>query len=145
MAAPIFAITIPGDPVGKQRPRLSARGGHARAYTAKATREWESDAARRMAEAHGPHVEKGPLMVVVRAVKDRPQRLMRKRDPEDRIWRTVKPDADNVGKSALDALEKAGVIANDSEVAVCRFESLFTALWEDPCVEIEVYELESRS
>ncbi len=36
-----LAITIPGRPVGKGRPRVVSRGGHVRAYTPERTRVFE--------------------------------------------------------------------------------------------------------
>lgn len=133
----LLEATVPGPPVGKGRPRVT-RTGHA--YTPKKTRAWENGAALVFAPAWGgtePAV--GPLEVEVVAVKAR-----RKTDKTPgRFLRIVKPDADNVTKCVLDALQLAGVIKDDSHVSIVRAISLHAAAGEDPCVEVKVWRLDS--
>ena len=96
------SFEIPLPPRGKDRPRVT-KSGHA--YTPAATRKWESTLAL-MAQEHLPRgVIEEAVRVDVLAVIARPKKLLRRADPDGLIWAPVKPDADNILKSALDALK----------------------------------------
>lgn len=135
----LLACSIPGQPVGKGRPRVTTRGGFARAYTPAKTASWEMEAAHliRMQWIQMPPLE-GPLMLVVRAVGQRPKRLMRGKSPTHRVYRMAKPDGDNVLKAVADSLVAAGVIRDDVDIVEWRCASLYAAKDEGPCVEIEL-------
>lgn len=128
-----FFVEIPGPPVGKGRPRLTR---HGRAYTPKLTKDWESKAVTILRAHWRRQPLEGPCRLVVEAVKARPKAMQSRRYPDAECWRTKKPDADNVGKAAADAIEKAGLILNDSQIVemVCR--SLYAAKNQPPCVRI---------
>ena len=113
----LLELEIPGEPVGKGRPRVVSAGGFARAYTPKKTVEWENLAAwyfQSQWKGRPPHG--GPVVMEVHAVKSRPKRLLRKKDPDGLIVRPSKPDLDNCVKIAGDALERAGVLKNDIQI-----------------------------
>ena len=132
-------VSIPGDPVGKGRPRLTTRGGHAHAYTPGKTAAWEAGAAHLMrTEWAGKAPYEGPVMVTVSAVASRPKRLLRRGDPDGRMWRTTKPDVDNVLKAVMDALVNAGVIRDDVQVVSVLAWSLYAGRQEGACVEVLV-------
>ena len=141
-------VTIPGDPVGKGRPRLSTRGGHARAYTPKKTRLWEEYAASLMWKTHKGDPIAAPVRVTVNAVQERPKRLLprsaggsfpaREACPLGRLWRPTKPDADNVLKAVLDALVLAEVILDDVQAVEVVARSLYGDIGETSRVEVEV-------
>lgn len=143
----MIAVSIPGPPVGKGRPRVAVRNGRAHAYTPAPTQAWEATATTLLRNAHqGPPLFVA-VRVVVRAVGARPRALLpaamggtapRSRPPPaGRCWRTTKPDADNVAKAALDAMVKAGVIRDDVQVVSLLVESLYASVAEGPSVEIE--------
>lgn len=135
----ILACTIPGQPVGKGRPRVTTRGGIARAYTPPKTAHWEGVAVTIMrAGSHQPRIEDGALRLVVRAIGERPRRLLRAKDPEGRVYRTAKPDGDNVLKAVADALVNAGVIRDDVLIVEWQCTCLYAAKNEAPSVEIEL-------
>jgi Holliday junction resolvase RusA-like endonuclease len=145
---PLFRIEIPGDPKGKARPRMTRKGF---VYTPKSTAQWEAVARMFMKEDFKAtkivldgEEYKGPLEVPVRvlvtAVKKRPKRLLRKKDPDGRMWCTAKPDWDNVGKIVSDALVKAGVLRDDTYVVDGRVLTYYASRIEGPVVEIEVFE-----
>ena len=119
-ASPALVFVVPGDPVPKGRPRISARGGYARAYTPKATRDYEAavcaaaTAARE--QARGPWPIVGPVRVEVSAVFARPGRLFRQADPDGRVPHDKRPDLDNVLKAILDGMDQAGVWGDDGQV-----------------------------
>jgi Holliday junction resolvase RusA-like endonuclease len=132
----LFTLSIPGDPVGKGRPRMAVVAGHAMAYTPKPTAQWEGMAASlARAKWHREPLDEA-VAVLVLAVASRPKRLLRKRDPDGRMWRTSKPDIDNVAKAVLDALVKAGVIRDDTLVVSLSAQSLYASRVEGPCVEL---------
>ena len=141
-------VTIPGDPVGKGRPRLSTRGGHARAYTPKKTRTWEAGAALVLRNAHRGYPIAAPVRVVVHAVQERPKRLVprsaggsfpvRQVCPLGRLWRPHRVDLDNVIKAVLDAMMLAGVIVDDAQVVELHGYSLYGDIGETSRVEVEV-------
>jgi|TARA_R110000737_G_scaffold15879_1_gene32810 Holliday junction resolvase RusA-like endonuclease len=116
----LFGARIPGDPIGKGRPRGTARGGVVRLYTPKKTSDWESGAALVL----GQYWRRAPLdecvEVEIVAMAHRPKRLLRKKDPDGLIWKGSKPDCDNIEKCVLDSLVKAGVLRDDSFVVRCE-------------------------
>lgn len=141
------AITIPGDPVGKGRPRLG-RGGHV--FTPHETRAWERQAAllaKATAARCGWRVDRTDLVaIVVDAVKRRPQSRPAHVSPEvwasgQRVARAAKPDGSNVLKATEDALQAAGVVVDDAQFIRGTYRSWYAARGEKPCVEVEVTRL----
>lgn len=136
----VLHATVPGEPVGKGRPKFTTVGGFGRAYTPKKTATWEREAAKVLRAGYEfKDALAEPVAVEVDAVSSRPKRLLRKKDPDDRLWRTEKPDIDNVVKAALDALQQAGVLSDDKFVVSLRARSLYVARGEEPHVEIRVF------
>ena len=133
-----WTINIPGQPVGKGRPKFVRATG--RAYTPKGTAEWERSAAMLARAAWGRAPLDGLVTVEIVAVFSRPKRLLRKKDPTERIACGVKPDIDNVVKCALDALVMAGVMRDDKQVFRVVAEKLYAGKSEGPCVEIRIEE-----
>lgn len=144
----LLRVVVPGTPVGKGRPRVGRRGRThwAQVHQDPKSQSWEGAASVIARAAYGARAAMADAVEVrVAAVARRPDRLNRRKDPDHRLWRTSKPDIDNVVKSALDALVLAGVLVDDTLVARLRAESLFTARGEGPAVEIEVWQLEGEA
>lgn len=133
----LLHVAILGEPVGKGRPRATIRAGHATTYTPAKTRTWEANAAAAIA---AEWYERAPLDVpvrlIVQAIAGRPKRLLRKRDPDGRLWRTSKPDADNVLKACADSLVAAGVLRDDVLIVRAEVESLYARPDEGPSVQV---------
>ena len=113
----LLKVIIPGEPVAKGRPRVVSAGGFARAYTPQKTINWEGLAGwyfQAQWKGAAPYTE--PVVLHVSAVKSRPKRLLRKKDPDGLILRPAKPDLDNVIKIVGDALERAAVLKNDIQI-----------------------------
>lgn len=98
-------LVIPGEPVGKGRPRATIRGGHAAVYTpAKTARAeaWIAEHARRQWD--GPPWT-GPVRVLIHAFF--PIRASWSRAKQS-AWagrpHVQAPDQDNIAKAALDSL-----------------------------------------
>ena len=111
-----WTFSIEGDPVPQPRPRVSTRGGFARAYVPKthpvhAYRQAIAAAAR---AANVPATDE-PLNVVIDAVFARPKSHMRKSGVKPDAPRLPRPDVDNIGKAVLDALQD--VVGDDTCVA----------------------------
>lgn len=118
-----------GPPIPKGRPRWVpvGDGSRSRMITPKRTREAERDLARIAREALGSDFEplSGPVIVNVAAIVARPKRLQRKKDPEGLMWRTSRPDADNVRKWVLDSLNRIA-FEDDSQVVAGHTFSLYS-------------------
>ena len=130
--------TIPLEPIGKGRPRVSTRGGRARAYTPSKTRVWEALAAWHLGLGWAAPPLDEPLVLEVLAVFERPKRLLRKDSPAGRIPHTVKPDNDNCEKVVADSLVKAGVVRDDCLFCDGGTRKVYAAHGEDPHVEVTV-------
>lgn len=138
----LMDATVLGSPVGKGRPRVVKRGRHVSTYTPKKTADWEHNAAWTFRAAYAPRpVHEGLVAVCVAAVKERPNRLMRKKDPDGRMYRSTLPDGDNVLKAVADALQKGGVIRDDKQVVEWHVRSAYTTKTEGPSVAVRVYKI----
>ena len=133
-----FDCVIPGAPIGKGRPRATTMGSHVRLYTPKRTADWERSSALIMKNAWRSAPEGGFCKASIVAVFPRPKRLLRKKDPEHRLWHGSKPDIDNVCKCALDSLVMAGVIRDDTQVVELVARSVYASKSEGPCVEVRL-------
>jgi Holliday junction resolvase RusA-like endonuclease len=107
-----ITILIPGQPIGKGRPRF----GKGRTYTPAKTETWTTRAVRIIRERVKERAIASAVIVDWVAVFDRPKRMIAKKWPNRRELHTVKPDRDNVDKAILDALVKAGVLKDDCKV-----------------------------
>lgn len=115
----LLSITIPGAPVAKGRPKVTAAGRYPRVYTPAKTRHYE-DLIR--CEAVGAMAGREPLdepvSVVVTAYVPAPKALRGKRrlDAMEGLLKPVtRPDLDNYAKAALDGCN-AIIFRDDSLV-----------------------------
>lgn len=108
-------FVVPGDPVGKGRPRVSTIGGHARMFTPKKTASYEGLIAMVGTEAMGGRVLlECPVMVEMRIVLSVPASKTKKFKAQalaGEIFPTKKPDMDNVIKAIYDGLN--GIVWKD--------------------------------
>lgn len=108
----MITIIIPGQPIGKGRPRF----GNGRTYTPAKTESWTKEAFYHIRQQTEERGITGPVSVDWVAVFERPKRMLAKKWPNRRELHTVKPDRDNVDKAILDALTKSGVLKDDCQV-----------------------------
>jgi Holliday junction resolvase RusA-like endonuclease len=113
-------IEIPGAPVAKGRPRLSARNGFARAYTPAKTRRYEDLIRLAAGEQMGERpLMEGPLFVCVEAYVPIPKTLSTKPKlaliKSGHLRPTTRPDLDNYLK-VIDGLN--GVVWHDDSQVV---------------------------
>ena len=119
---PIFSVSffVPGQPVGKGRPRAARRGSHIQLYTPEKTSSYESLVA---TAAHGAmrgaepirgacHVDMDIRLMVPMSwsAKRRNQAL------DGLVFPTKKPDLDNILKAVFDAIN--GIVWEDDVQAV---------------------------
>jgi len=100
-----YGFTVPGDAVPKGRPRTARIGGRTITRTPTRTENYEAVIKACAAGQAPPSPLEGPLRVTILEVRRRPQRLNRKRDPDDRMPCDKRPDIDNIAKIVLDALD----------------------------------------
>lgn len=100
-----LTFTVPGEPVPQPRPRVSTRGGFARAYVpAKHPVHEYRDAIAAAARAAGAGVHGEPVSVVIDFVWERPKSHMRKSGVKPDAPALPRPDLDNTTKAVLDSL-----------------------------------------
>jgi len=121
-----YMVESPGDPIGKGRPRGTSIGGKVRLYTPKKTADWERSAAMVMTGVWRKAPLDEPVEIEIAAFSHRPKRLLRRKDPDHVIYKTSKPDADNICKCALDALVMAGVLRDDSLAVKVTIQDFYT-------------------
>ena len=111
-----ITFSVPGDPVPQPRPRVSTRGGFARAYvpTTHPVHAYRRQLAAAARDA-GLTPTGEPLSVVIDAVFARPKSHLRKSGVKPDAPRLPRPDVDNIGKAVLDALQD--VVGDDTNVA----------------------------
>lgn len=121
-----ITFSVPGDPVPQPRPRVSTRGGFARAYVpSKHPVHAYRQSLAAAAQASGLTATGEPLDVVIDAVFERPRSHMRKSGVRPDAPRLPRPDVDNIGKAVLDALQD--VIGDDTNVARLVVEKSYGA------------------
>lgn len=134
----IISFTIPGVPVAKGRPRLTTRGGFARAYTPGKTRAYEADAAVVAAGAMGPNAPaEGALALALDVRLPVPPSWPSKRrlSALEGLTRPCgRPDIDNYAKALCDALN--GIVwHDDAQVVRLTAEKRYS---DDPGVGVVV-------
>ena len=131
-------VYIPGAPVGKGRPRVAVQGWHAHAYTPQRTRDYEWLVQQCFAAQKCAVMPRGEaLSVTVEAICPVPESATKKQLAEMLAGRTLptkKPDADNVLKIILDALN--GVAYEDDRQIVSL--AIRKAYGEKPGVRVAI-------
>jgi len=129
----MIAIYIPGEPIGKGRPRL----GKGHTYTPEKTRTWEEMAALEARRQYQGEPLEGPVHMDVEAVFAIPKywpTWRRQEAEDDMVMHIVRPDASNVLKAVEDALQ--GILfRDDSQIGSVSIEKWYGA---EPGVWVEV-------
>jgi Holliday junction resolvase RusA-like endonuclease len=101
-----FACRLNIAPAGKGRPRAVSIAGKARLHPDRRSEALEEQIALEFGRLYNGPTFDGPTGVKIVAVLGRPQNMFRQKDPLERMPGTVKPDADNIAKLVLDALQR---------------------------------------
>lgn len=136
----MITFTVYGEPQGKGRPKFTMTG---HAYTPERTKSYEAEivAAFRREFPDFVRWEKGvPLKVRIKAIYGVPvsdSKAKRERKLTGAIRPTKKPDADNIEKAILDAIN--GIAwKDDAQVVDLRTVKVYGAV---PRVEVEIDEI----
>lgn len=117
------SFVVPGEPVGKGRPRIGKVGNHARMFTPAKTASYEGLIALAGTEAMaGRQLIEGAVMVELRIVMSVPTSKPKKWKAQalaGEVFPTKKPDMDNVIKAIYDGLN--GVVWKDDVQVVDAF------------------------
>jgi Holliday junction resolvase RusA-like endonuclease len=139
MSAAIYFV-VPGQPVGKGRPRASSRGGFVRMYTDAKTLSYEQLIAKQARYAMG-HLEvlATPISMRIVALYSIPASWSKRKKQLALSGDLIpgKPDLDNVAKAVLDALNGV-VYQDDKQVIRLVIEKSYSF---EPRVEVYVHEV----
>ncbi|WP_223513929.1 RusA family crossover junction endodeoxyribonuclease [Pseudomonas sp. GL-R-26] len=137
-------FVVPGEAVGKGRPRVSTIGGHARMFTPQKTANYESlIAMAAQAAMQGRDLIVGPVMVEMKIFVSVAASWSKKKTAEalqGLVMPTKKPDADNVLKAICDGIN--GIVFKD-DVQVVNV-SMSKRFGETPGVLVRVVPLEGK-
>ena len=132
-----ISFTVPGEPVGKGRPRVTRRG----AYTPDRTRNYERLIRDIYTKKYGgfSFPAGDPLVLVVNAFLAIPKSVSKKTHAQmvsGTLRPTKRPDFDNIGKIVADALQKLAY-PDDSQIVTGVVHKFYSA---EPRVEVIVME-----
>lgn len=142
MTEDIYFI-VPGEVVGKARPRFSRVGGYVKTYTPKKTSDYEA----KIKAAYLDEVQyqpmrfanKEPLEIVVNAYFEIPKSASKKAKTRMLLeeYPTKKPDSDNVLKAVADALNGVAY-TDDSQIVTATVNKIWS---ETPKLEVTLREV----
>lgn len=136
----IVKFTVPGEPVGKGRPRVVRNGGFSRTYTPEKTASYENLVKLEFQRQGGRMLKDGPVGMRIVAWYGIPRSASKRKQEAmvgGLIWPTKKPDCDNVAKIVADALNGLAY-RDDSQVVMLHVEKRFG---EEPRVDVEIREV----
>lgn len=144
----VMRVTIPGQPVPKGRPRFQMRRGKPRVYTDGKTLAFERLVALCVSSSTATRGaprpmcgELGPVRLDIQAIFQRPIGMNRLKDSGDLLPHVKRPDLDNVVKSVMDGIGKAGdlIFRDDGQVQCIRAESWYAEKGQGPRTELVIY------
>mgnify|MGYP003987240795 FL=1 len=138
-------VSIPAEPIAQGRPRLSSRGGFARAYDPPKSRSWKAFVAdyaeRAMKKAGLETPMDGPIIVRIRFGFPLPKSQHRK-TPKPMMWHMKRPDLDNLYKGVIDAME--GIVYHrDSEIVKVIMDKVIVPQGDAPYVNALIEKVEA--
>lgn len=139
----LVELTILGEPFGKQRPRVIARGkGASRAFTPQKTVNYENyiKLLYRQKYKNFKFEDKVPLYVQIAAFYKIPP--SKPKYIKDLMFRgemlpTKKPDVDNIIKIILDSLNGLAY-KDDAQIVACTCQKLYVNDDNEPRVEVKI-------
>lgn len=130
----VYQGTFQGSPTAMGRPRLGKFG----TYTPPKSQAYMKSQIQALQGAI-QHPITGPVKVSVTFVHKRPQYLLKKKSPESRLWKTTKPDVDNLLKMVLDIMTYSRMWNDDNQVVKVVCEDYFCSKAEEPHTQWAVY------
>lgn len=138
-----ITLELPGEPKGKQRPRVTMRGGFATAYTPKETVNYETYVKTCYIQQNRHEMLEGSIKAEIKAYFSIPKSTSKKKHKlmaDGEIKNTKKPDCDNIAKIILDSLNGIAY-HDDSQICELSVEKLYG---EQPRVVLTLSELEEN-
>lgn len=134
-------FSVPGRPIGKQRPRFARRGSFITTYTAKETVEYEKKVRTEYNKKNPGVVLEGPISVSIHSVHPIPKGTSKKKT-EELIGtpHMKKPDTDNMGKIILDGLNHTA-FHDDAQVTEISISKVYGL---EPRVDVILKELDPK-
>lgn len=133
---------VEGKPVGKGRPRFKRMGNFVQTYTPEATKDYEKLVRLRFQNAGGVITNK-PVKIEITAFFSPPKSTRKQQKAEmlaNKILPMKKPDADNIAKIVLDALNKIAYV-DDSQVIELVVKKRYAA---EAKVSVHIEEIETE-
>lgn len=120
----VITFTVQGEPVPQPRPRVSTRGGFARAYVPSThpVHAYRKAIAKEATQAGVTRYER-PIEVCIEATFKRPKSHLTKRGVKPTAPALPRPDVDNIAKAVLDSLQD--VMGDDTNVKRLTVEKTF--------------------
>ena len=147
-AEEILTWVTEGEPKAQPRPRAASFGGKARIYNPSTADEYKKSIGVDMllsAKERGVELPiDGEIFMDICLFFKRPKRLCRKKDPDEAIWHTSKPDCDNVAKSILDAIVQVEGITDDRAVSCLQVSKKWVAKDGIPRTEVIILKEQGR-
>ena len=133
-------LTITGEPVAAGRPRFSSRGGFAKAYDPKKSRDYKKmikkQAMQQLPDDYQPIDYQNEVDInVYRSIQKSVSKKEYARRLSNEVRPTVKPDADNYVKIILDGLNGL-VWLDDNQITDVAAHKYYS---DEPRVEVEVH------
>lgn len=132
-------FTIYGEPVAKGRPKFSNRGGFVKAYTPAKTLNYENLVKVSFDEQVDKPIMMGEVIADIKAYFPIPKSTSKKKEKlmlSGAIDHTKRPDADNIAKTVLDALN-GRAFKDDSQIVCLIVEKHYS---HEPRVEVRLTE-----
>lgn len=133
-------FSVPGKPMGKQRPRVLRRGI---SYTPKETVSYENLIKLCYMENPAKRLFDGPVNMRIVAYYPIPKSTSKKQAERMKaclIRPTKKPDCDNITKIICDALNNVAY-KDDSQIVGCEVQKFYG---DEPRIEVEIWEWEAK-
>lgn len=135
-------FVVPGKPEGKGRPRFAARGKFVQTYTPDKTVVYENWVRECWRAAHAPKLN-GEIWAFITAYFPVPKSATKKAKAamlDGSVSYGKKPDADNLAKCILDALNSLAY-DDDSQITLLHVEKVYS---EEPRVKVRLVEHERQ-
>lgn len=137
-----ISILLESKPMACPRPRV-AKGC---AYMPSTYVRWKREQKSKIRRQTKQKGITSPVLIVMSFVFKRPQSMMRKADPQGRIFKATKPDIDNLCKSVMDVLQDCRLITDDSQVVGIKADKWYGAMEENKKsernhIKIDIYPL----
>lgn len=139
----MIQFTVYGTPVGKGRPKFSTFNGRAAAYTPQKTVNYENLvklSVQQQQKGLKPFDKDVPLQADIIAYFPIPKSTSKKKREamlNGEMYHTKKPDADNITKCILDALNGIAYY-DDSQIVYVRVKKNYS---DEPRAEITIHEI----